>query len=262
MDEFESLFSPSQSKETETVEAPVEQTLEVEAPEIEADTATVEAPKVETETHKEDRKGWVPVDALLEERTKRQEAEKLRAEYEAKLEEAQVNKQRQTRPDPFDSPDDFDKYMKEQIATAITSDRVQRQQEEQSKHFTKSYSKAAEDHCEDTVKAAIAWASEKAKTDDAWGRTGLSQPDPVAWILEQQDRHAQFTEFNNDPQGFIARKAAELGTAGTADAALANSTQMAAKVVAAPKSLASTGSNVKSVNNKTGDEAFMAIFRK
>ena len=268
-DSFDAIFSHKPQSEvthTEVVDTPAEDTVDtvVDAP-VDTDVAATETPKVEeVVAPKEDRKNWVPVDALIEERTKRQEAEKARADYETKLRELESQNKQQTRPDPFDSPDEYETHIEQKIAQAIQADRMARDQEELQKNFGASLSKAEQSHGKETIKAALDWAAERAQKDEAWGQTGLSNPDPVAWILEQKNRHALIDEISSAEsiEDYIARKAAEMGIAGTASVATAQTNNMAAKV-AAPKSLASAGSNGRNTSNgKTGDDAFNAIFKK
>lgn len=261
-DDFNAIFSHTSKPEPdqrEPIPTPVEET--VEAPKESGTVEEQSPPKPETvEAPRE--KHHIPVEALIEERTKAREAklelEKVRAEYEARLKEAEASQQRNDRPDPLDDPDGFTAFMKAEVVKAIAADRAEREQEQLNRSFTVSHTKAVEAHGEETVKTALEWATQRSLTDDAWSRQALSDSDPVSWILEQQNRHAQFEEFARDPEGFKARLLAESGNADFS----ANPTPMAAKV-AAPKSLASSPSLGKNViNNKNGDDAFNAIFKK
>ena len=244
---------------TETVEEPTETEASTEA-----ETEQVEAPE-----RQRDEKGrfvsqqrpTIPVEALIEERNRRQAEAHRAAELERRLGEYEAQQRNAQRPDPFENQHEFHGYDQQQIQQGVHQSLMQKEQQAHLENFHSSHVRASETHGDEAVRAALDWAAQRGQYDEMWARHALSQRDPVSWIVEQQNRHAQFDEFVRDPDGFKARIAAEMGMGTAVSAAPANTTQMAAKSNRV-KSIASVGSG-----NATGKptaqnstEAFNAIF--
>jgi hypothetical protein len=260
-DGFDSLFSKSEEGDvTPEIENTVtEEIVEEAAPVVEETVEEVTAPEPVVEQVKEpveDRQNWVPPTALQQERQRRQDAERRAAEHEQKLREIEAQRERANAPDPFVNPDEYSTYlmaqaerMAEQKAQQIIAQREQAE-------LQNKFSRAAQQHSPEEVQTALDYARARSAVDDAWGRNGLAQEDPVAWFLAQRNEHVQFEEYMRDPSGFKARIAAEMGTAGVTPVASAQTNTAAA----APKSLANTGSNTaKSAPSK---DAFDRLFKK
>lgn len=268
--DFTDAFFPDLPSDSEA-DQNVEQTQTEVTPEVtetaEETTETTEANEPARDdkgrfTPKEERPS-IPLDALIEERNKRQEAERQRQEIERQLQELQAQQQSATRPDPFDDPDGYSDFVQKQIDARVQQLIQDRDTQAQVASFHSSRLKAEQELGADKVQTALKWAEQTAAQNDAWGRYGLAQPDPVKWFVEQQNRHAEFEEYARDPHGFLARKLAEQSTAAGATAPAQTNAQAAAKVQA-PKSVASmgTGTSAPKVSNETDAEFLRSVFAK
>jgi len=258
--------------QTETVEAPAETT---EAPKTEGEAEVkpeAEAPKEEQPRDDKGRfaqRDMVPLSALLAERQRAQAAAQERADFEAKLRELEARVSQSNRPDPYVDPDGYEAYLQAQVTRQVEA-RLHAEREEQhrqqvaaqAQNMFHNFATTVVQHDPEEVRAALDYAAARAAVGpegEAWGNEALAQPDPILWINEQRNRHAQFEEYVRDPQGFLARKAAEMGFATAAPAAVAPQPQMA--TAAAPRSLASVGSATAAPPTATTlKEAIDAIF--
>lgn len=260
--DFDSIFSHDQTAENQT-EVTADTTTELTQEVVEE---VVEAPVVEEAAQaapapQEHQRHPIPVEALIEERTKRQEAEKRIAEYEQRERENAARKTAENRPDPFEAPDEYDAYVQTRISAAIESHEIRRQEQALLASFHDSHSRAVEKHGAETVQKAMAWAEQRAATDEAWAARGLAQSDQVEWLLKEQNRHALIEQISSaeSEEAFIARRAAELGLLGTASAAPANNMNLGEKVQA-PRSIANVGSSNTVPTAQTKSDAFNSIF--
>jgi hypothetical protein len=280
MDELDDLFGNEETNsevttevettEQTTVEAPVENTTEEPTVEkTEADTADID----ETTGQPRDDKGrfapkeqtTVPVSALQSEREKARAAAQRAAEIEQRYNELVAQQQQTVAPDLFENPDGYTDHVtslvQRQVEQRLLEIEMEKQQAEQAAKqqvLENNFKASAEKHSPETVQEAWAYAVQRAQVDDEWGQQGLSQPDPITWFLEEKARHAQFEEYARDPQGFIARKAAEMGIAGTTQTVAPAHNQSA---VHAPMSIASAGSTTASAPKiQTSGEAFDDLF--
>lgn len=255
--------------ETETVETP-------ETPEVEA---TAEAPVTEptAEQPRDDRGQFaekritVPITALHAERDKARAEAQRATELEQRLREYEAQQRQANRPDPFENPEDYDRYLQEQVdlrlEQKLREHEAQRQRQfeaQQAEELFKPFQASMAQHGPEKTQEALEYASTYAVKDDAWGQAMLRSTDPVATILEEKNRHAQaeaeWAEYQRDPQAFKARIAAELSAAGAVTAP-ANQPQMAA-TAKAPRSLASAGGGTPATPTvQSPSEAFLAIFK-
>lgn len=269
--DFNKLFSEQQNEseaENDAVEqTPVETAEVVETAEEPTETppaeeAPTEPARDEKGRFKQERNG-IPVEALLEERTKRQELERQLAEERKQREAEAARLQSDQTPDPLDDKDAYNSWVKQQIAAEAQRIVQEQRQQQQEAWFNASAAKAiaANNGDKSVVDAVVSWAGQHAASNPKFVQEMHTQADPVAWLIEQQNRHALAEEFARDPDGFIARKLAEQSAAVAATAAT-NTTQVAAKTKA-PKSIASIGSgNSVKTNDRTSVEEFEAIFNR
>lgn len=127
---------------------------------------------------------FIPITALLDEREKRQAAERRAQELE---QQQQSRQQPQDVPDPYDDPKGYDAYRDQQIAQAT------RQAE-----FRISERFALKEHGEEAVKAAVDWAMDKAKADPVFAQGYMTNPDPFDWIVRQHQREAIVSAIPSD----------------------------------------------------------------
>lgn len=268
---------------TETVEAPVETTVETteETTQTEAEEPTNEGQPRDEKGRFDSPKNWVPVEAAQAARQKAQAAEQRAqaeaqraAELEARLREIEAQHRQTNRPDSFENPEGHEQWLLEEAERRafekLQASQIQQQREaefrqHQALHVHMTQNALSHGHSLDTVQEALDYATDIALADEAWAQEVLASPDWVGKVLEERNRHAQqaaeWAEYSRDPAGFIARKAAEMSTAGTAYAGLA--TTHTAATAKAPRSLASAGtSSVPTAPIPTGTEAFDAIFNK
>lgn len=134
---------------------------------------------------------------MLEEREKRQKAEKEATELRARIQQFEQQRQSQT-------PSDVDPEVAQKIQGART-DAI----------FTTSEMWATKEHGADTVKTAMDWALQRAQQNPAFAAEYLRQPHPIDWAVKQQKRDRILSEIGDDPDAFIeARIAARLSKTG------------------------------------------------
>jgi hypothetical protein len=237
-DGFDALFSPNSNDGENIPEVEATETVEETTPEVVEETVEeVTAPEPETvkEPVQDDRANWVPPTALQQERQRRQDAERRAAEHEQKLREFEAQRERASAPDPFVNPDEYSQYLMSQAEKMAEQKAQQIIAQREHQELQNKFARAAEQHTPEEVQTALEYATARSQVDDAWGRQGMQQADPIGWFLAQRNEHVQFEQYMRDPEGFKARIAAELGTAGAPASAPTNT------AAAAPKSLANTG---------------------
>lgn len=167
-------------------------------PEPAAEAKAEEAPEKEAEAPEEDAKGEeagpetdeaegeppapedaknVPINALLDERDKRQKAEKRLEELEAKGDD------KAERPDLLDDPEGFAKSIEDKVEAAV-----------QVRHFNASEHRARKEHGDDAVDEAIATFESMIKADPLLGQKALNHPEPFDFVIETATTHKQVEE--------------------------------------------------------------------
>lgn len=234
--DYGSIFDGEQAPTDEAVAAP-EVVEEVAAQEPEQAETQEQEPEVVVEQAEEtvqpervEGGRTVPLDALKEEREKRQAIEReyraLKAQLDQPAKPANV-------PDPFDDPKGFAAYQSEQFQSAILTER-----------FTMSDIMAKQAHGEDVVQEAAQWAIEKSQADPTFYQRYISQPHPIDWIVRQHKQDGLVSQIGDDPDAWVRKRAAELGLTAAPVAA-------AAPVVAAPQQQASPPARVpRSIANE------------
>lgn len=238
------------STEPETVTEPETPPVETPTPEQPAEPAPAEPQQPEQPRDEGGR--FIPITALLDEREKRQAAERRAQELER---QQQSRQQPQDIPDPYDDPKGYDAYRDQQIAQAT------RQAE-----FRISERFALKEHGEEAVKSAVEWAMEKAKADPAFAQGYMTNPDPFDWIVRQHQREAIVSAIPSDVKSLdelIEREVAKrMQTAAPAQTGIPQQPASVAAVV--PRSLATApGSGGKIDDVAIGLGAAMdAVFKR
>lgn len=224
MDNLDEVFPEDDGTEVVEAEAPeVQEEVVEETPEPE----TVEEPE---EEEREPRQ--VPINALLDERDKRKALEARIAEFEAKQ---QQQPEVQEAPDPYDDPQGFASYQRQQMDAARVEMRF-----EVSDRF------ARQQHGEETVQSAVDWAAGKAQAEPAFAAQYMREQDPIGWIVQQHKRDAMLADIGDNPDDWFEREAAKRGwqkqDATAAAAVVAADPKQATAPAKVPRSLASQGS--------------------
>lgn len=165
----------------------------------------------------------VPLVALLDEREKRQAAQRERDELKRQLEASQKPIPQQRIPDPYEDPNGYQQYVQGQIEERAFNVRA-----EMSGRF------AEKEHGKETVEAAIRWAQDQAVKDPSLGQRVQASNDPVGFVVEQYKREQFWTKYGSDPAALEQARATHQ-TAAPQMAAPA-----ASKPNAPPRSLAAT----------------------
>lgn len=178
--------------------------------------------------------GYVPIDAMLTERERRQtverELQQLRAQHTRPQEV----------PDPYDDPAGYQSHVNQQVNAGL-----------QAQKANMSYALAVRDYGKDDVEAARAWALEKAQKDPVFGQqvetAFQSEMLPVDWVVQQHKRDALLTDIGDPSRldDWFEREATKRGFAkqsAPAPVAQAAIPQQASPPVKVPRSLASQGS--------------------
>lgn len=234
-------------------------TPEAEAPVQEPEAALEPAPETVTEptpepeaTHQpepqQDRAGYVPIDAMLTEREKRQALERRLAEMEAQ-------RQPQDVPDPFDDPQGYQAHLNTQLQAALFNER-----------FATSEYLATEKFGEETVKSAADWAKSQVDRDPDFAARFAKERFPMMWIVQQHKRDALLSEVGDNVDDWFTREAAKRGYVAqsapvAAAAPVAAIPQTAARPPAPPKSIASDAAPSVKVAPQDEKTGFLAAFR-
>ena len=194
--------------------------------------------------------GFVPIDAMLSEREKRQAAER-------ELETLRQTQQKPATdvPDPFDDPQGYAAYNREQIEQQTTALRFQ---------FSDQFARQV--HGAEAVDAAAAWAQEKAKANPAFAMSYMREQNPIDWIVREHKRDALLSDIGDNVDGWFTREAAKRGYA-----MQSASTQAAPVVVAAtpapkpampPRSIASDATPTRDAASENPMASMDAIFNR
>lgn len=205
---------------------------------VEPTPETVEEPTPPTQPEVEQHRpepGYVPLNAVLEERERRQAAERRIAEFEAQAKPQEV-------PDPFDDPAGYQRHFEAQLDQRLQAQRADM-----------SYQFAVREHGKDKVEEARAWAMEKAKSDPVFnqqvGVVFQTEASPVDWVVQQHQRDALLSDIGGNVDDWFTREAAKRGyVAQNAPAPAAPAAiPPASPPVKVPRSLATQGSGPSDV---------------
>ena len=228
---------PEPNEQAETAEeAPVVESVQVEATEP---TPVIEAPAIEAPQVQEDKS--VPLATFLDMRDKLKDAERRAAELEAAKPQP-----KQDVPDPFDNPEAYAAYQRQEVQAAVMGQK-----------FETSDLIARQSHGDETVEAATAWAMDKAKANPAFAAEYMKERHPIDWIVRQHKQEADLTDYRTDPVAFARRILEASGQQIAAPATV--TTQPAPKPASPPRSIASDASPTTAAQSDPQAE-FMAIF--
>jgi len=214
MDDFEKIFehgfvadaTPAPAQPDPVPDVQVDQP----APAVEQPPVVADPPQPDpapADPIREDNGRFAPVSALQEERQKRQELERRLALLEAPKPQPQAEQPRA--PDPYDDPQGFAAFQRQQTQQSMLEMR-----------FQMSHEMAKTQFGPDVVEQARVWASEKAAKDPAFDLAMGQQAHPLAWVVQQHKRDALLQQIGEDPDEYVRRRYAEL-TAGTQPAPIA-----------------------------------------
>lgn len=169
--------------------------------------------------------GHVPIQALLDEREKRQSERQQREALERQLRELQTQQQANNHaPDLYDDPEGYAHHMQQQLEQAKWELR---------RDMSANYAKTV--HGQETLEAAIQWAGQKG--DPYLQQRFVAAQDPYGLLVEEYNRDQLLTQIGSDPDAFVRRRFAELaGGSAQQPGAAAPITQQAASPP--PRSLA------------------------
>lgn len=137
-----------------------------------------------------------PITALLDEREKRQAAERRAQEIEARL-RAYEQQQQVSVPDAYDDPEGFATFQQQQIEQRIYATNLQW-----------SRRIAEVQHTPQVVAQAHEWGVERCNTDPFFNQKVQSSPDPYGFVIDQWKREQLLAEVKpDDLEQFRAWKA-------------------------------------------------------
>lgn len=213
-----------------------------------------------------------PIAALLDERDKRQTAERERDAATARTRELEEWRQqqeakanRQPIPDRATDPDGFDAYQRQQFSTALYDQKLE---------FSRTTAELR--HGPEVVEKAFAWGTQRCDRDPHFNEKVRASRDPVGMVVGEWRRDQMLAQLGNDPtrvEAFIAWEAAQktdpAAQAQAPAAAPATLTPPAAAPAAAPAaprpSLASApaaGSAAADTRIADGEEVFQGMFHR
>lgn len=234
--------APNPEPIEETVEEPV-------TPEPEPDPEPEPEPVVEEPASKGG--NFVPIDAMLTERERRQAAEReLQQLREQQTQQAVV-------PDPYDDPQGYASYQDRIIEEKLTAQR-----------FSFSERLAKKEYGAEAVQAATEWAGEKAKADPTFAISYMREADPIDWIVQQHKRDALLSEIGTKSadefvRDYLAKNPGLLSPSAPAQAATIHAAVTPApKPVMPPRSIASDVSPAATPTNANPMADLDAIFNR
>jgi hypothetical protein len=192
-EEVEAVVDQSQEAEEPDQTDQVEEVVEEPAEPVVTETQSEPAKS----TKREDKGHFAPINVLLDERERRQTAERELQEYKRREREAQ---QRQQAPDPGEDPYAFAQYQQAMF-----------QEQMRAQALDTSYRFALQQEGKELVDKATAWAYEKGMADPAFDFAFTQQHDPVAWVVAQYKQNELLNQVQTDPDAYVRRRAMELG---------------------------------------------------
>ena len=235
--------------ETETEEVVEESTPEVEEqpePEAEARAEEQTGEEGETPSPEPEKSRDIPVTALLDEREKRQEAQRRaeEADRRAKSLEAELREMRMPKeemPDWYDDPQKAAEYQQNTVLTKFETQRMQ-----QSKFF------AEREFGADTVKETIAYFDR----NPAASQQFMAHPSPFHAAVEFYQRQKVVEEVGADPEAYRAKLAEEIRAELEAQYSANGQKSQPSKPKAPPPSMASApASGRETISPGTGFDA-------
>lgn len=125
--------------------------------------------------------------AMLDEREKRQKAERERDELRS-------SQQTRNIPSVTDDPEAFAQHQQQLIQQTATNTR-----------FETSEIVARQQHGDDPVQKAMDWAMTRSQESPAFAHEYLKQKHPIDWAVRQQKRQALLDEIGDDPEAYKAK---------------------------------------------------------
>lgn len=193
--------------------------------------------------------GHVPLSALLDERERRRAAD-------AELAALRAQAQPPTIPDPYEDPEAFAHHQ------AVTMAHTAKMHGLQMSRLV-----ATQQHGQEVVDQAMAWAAEHAERDAGFRERTYNSHHPVDLAVAEFKRHQLLNEVGEDPDAYVRRRAAELGFVAPATPQTPAAPQASAippkpaaprpSLAAAPSAGAVAGPIVR-----TGDDRFNAMFAR
>jgi hypothetical protein len=195
----------------------------------------------------------VPITALLDEREKRQAAEREAEQLRAKIPQAQPANM----PDPYEDPQGFEQHVQSRVQEVIKTERL-----------NTSYQIATVRHGREAVEEARVWAIDRAQKDPAFSASLDMQSDPVDWIVHQHKRDGLLSQIGDKSlEDFIREQVASDPTKYGLTAPVVAATppsaviaQPAPKAAVPPRSIASDATAPAAATDPSAD--FMAIFKR
>ena len=138
----------------------------------------------------------IPISALLDEREKRQAAERQAQEYQRKI--AEFEAAQKPKPDFFDNPD-----------AAIAAERAQVQKMLWNERLNMSEMLARQAHGDDTVTQAAEAFAAAAKQNPALAFDLQRQPDPYGHVVAWHKKQVALSKIGDDPDAYIERMVQE-----------------------------------------------------
>jgi len=171
---------PEPAAEAKAEEAP-EKEAEAgpETDEAKGEEAKEETPAAEGEPPAPEDVKNVPINALLDEREKRQKAEERIKELEAK----EKGEDKAERPDLLEDPEGFAKSIEDKVERAV-----------QVRHFNASEHRARKEHGDDAVDEAMETFLTMVKADPLLGQKAQTHPEPFDFVIETVTNHKQVEE--------------------------------------------------------------------
>lgn len=219
-DFVDSLGEDLMADTTQVADAPATQ------PEPEPQPQPEPQPEPAPEPEQTPQQGHIPIQALLDEREKRQEAARRAADLEREIQQLRQAQAPQNRPDLYDDPDAWAAQQEQQFRERLF---------EQEARI--SYRWAAKESGDDVVKAAIDWAG--ATNDPYLQQRFRNSSDPYGEVLvpeyQKYQRDQTLAQFGGDLDAFVRHRSAELaGSQTTQPAVNAASSQQPARPVVRP----------------------------
>ncbi len=214
---------------------PVETPEVIEEPQVVVDEPAEVVPEPEPqpaapqpEPHRPE-PGFVPIQALLEEREKRRAAEEASQRYQAQQQQFQ-------RPDPLDDPDGYEafqvNYLNQQLAA---------------QKFEMSDMMARQAHGTEVVDTAIQWAQQKAQGDPVFAASYMRERHPIDWIVQQHKQAGLIEQIGNRSMDDFVREYLTKNPQIVAQPQPVQ--QQAAAPVKVPRSLANQGAGPSDVRD-------------
>lgn len=181
------LFGDLPPEDTQEIDPVAEQPQAQPDPQPEPEPA--QQPEPVNEQQPEEAKGAhnVPLAVLLDERDKTKAAKREADELRQKLAAMEASQNPQVVPDPYEDPQGYDQYVKQQVQQQAFNLRA-----EMSGRF------AEQKFGKETVEQAILWAQTQT-VDPFLGQRVQASQSPVEFVVEQYQREQFFQNRGSDP---------------------------------------------------------------